>query len=82
MSVAIPKLEQAVYEKCIQNPALAKTLKNTGSKTLTECNQYDIWWGIGLSLNDPLAKDHNAWKGKNKMGDILEYARDRLPDEL
>lgn len=38
----------------------------------------DRIWGIGLSVNDPMRFDINAWKGKNLLGYSLMMVRDNL----
>ena len=53
-----------------------KHLVETKKLPLVECNKYDNFWGIGLTLNDKLADDEKSWKGKNNLGSILTKVRD------
>ena len=69
-------MEKAVWEEFHQNPTLMKHLVETKKLPLVECNKYDNFWGIGLTLKDKLADDEKSWKGKNKFGSILTKVRD------
>ena len=69
-------MEKAVWETFHQNPTLMKHLVETKKLPLVECNKYDNFWGIGLTLNDMLADDEKSWKGKNNLGSILTKVRD------
>ena len=64
----------AIREKFLQNPELQTYLLETGEKILGEATRNDFW-GIGLSLDHPQVLDHNQWKGKNVLGEILMSVR-------
>ena len=61
-----------------QDEVLKKQLLSTGSKMLVECNKYDRFWGVGLSLNDDSALNKTQWKGENQLGNILIKVRENL----
>lgn len=71
-----------VYEglraKFTQNYFLKQKLLDTQDAMLAECAVKDRIWGIGLSVNDPMRFDINAWKGKNLLGYSLMMVRDNL----
>ena len=71
-----------VYEgllaKFSQNELLRRRLKMTEQMIFAECAVKDRVWGIGLSVNDPMRFDINAWKGKNLLGYSLMMVRDNL----
>ena len=61
-----------------QNDDLYSFLKNTDGYELVEASPYDKVWGIGRSINDPLAYDRNSWLGTNWLGETLTRVRDTL----
>ena len=71
-------MECAVKAKFQQNDALKKELLDTRNKNLVECNAYDKFWGIGLSMYNAVAMDRTKWKGQNKLGVILVKVRDDI----
>jgi ribA/ribD-fused uncharacterized protein len=69
----------AVYAKFSQNEHMKDFLIRTGDCELIEANRYDDFWGVGLSLRDvDNLKDHEQWKGLNKLGKILTQVREAL----
>ena len=72
-------MEAAFRAKFTQNQELATAITLTGTSIFHECNQYDSYWGIGLSLPHACARDdHSQVKGKNVMGEILVAVRDYI----
>ena len=70
-------MEEGVQAKFTQNHELATAITLTGTRNFLECNQYDTYWGIGLSLSEATRRDDQSdIKGKNVMGDILATVRD------
>ncbi len=69
---------EGLVAKFEQNPNLCDFLLSTGDTTIIECNKYDPFWAIGLSLNDKDIFDSTAWKGENRLGRILGDIRDEL----
>lgn len=71
--------------KYSQNRGLRRKLFQTLGATLVEASPLDAIWGIGLSADDPRARDRAHWLGENLLGRILTDVRDRLaeahPDE-
>ena len=57
---------------------MKQKLLDTQDAMLAECAVKDRIWGIGLSVNDPMRFDINAWKGKNLLGYSLMMVRDNL----
>ncbi len=55
-------MEDALYAKFNQNPALRTILAETHRRTLVECNRFDSTWGIGVGLFNKEAEDLTTWK--------------------
>lgn len=76
------KRELIVYDgnhaKFIQNADLYKALMDTRGTVLVEASPSDSIWGIGLSAEDPRAKDEANWRGMNLLGKILTRLRDNF----
>jgi len=49
---------------------------------LAEANAKDIFWGIGLSEEDPDVHHCEKWRGKNLLGEILMKVRGQLRNEF
>jgi len=47
---------------------------------LAEANAKDIFWGIGLSEEDPDVQNPEKWKGDNLLDGVLMNVRDELRD--
>ncbi|GAA4898473.1 NADAR domain-containing protein [Tessaracoccus lubricantis] len=60
------------------HPHLLQYLKSTGSKILVEASPIDRVWGIGLSSDDPAAREPARWPGLNIQGFALMEARRQL----
>eukprot|EP01124_Arcella_intermedia_P020801 TRINITY_DN28326_c0_g1_i1.p1 TRINITY_DN28326_c0_g1~~TRINITY_DN28326_c0_g1_i1.p1 ORF type:complete len:166 (-),score=52.01 TRINITY_DN28326_c0_g1_i1:5-502(-) len=71
----------ASYAKFSQNDKLKAHLMNTGSKILAEASPKDTVWGIGMEASHPDARVKAKWKGTNKLGEALMYARGRIAEE-
>lgn len=61
-----------------QDAALGSYLSSTANRVLVEASPRDRIWGIGLSADDPSARQPAAWQGLNLLGFALMEARDRL----
>lgn len=71
----------ANYAKFTQNLDLMAKLKATGDAIMAEASPGDKIWGIGLTADDPRAKDPEKWNGQNILGAILmEIRRDYVND--
>ena len=66
------------YAKFSQNAGLLKKLLATGDMVLAEANAKDIFWGIGLSEDDPNVQYPEKWKGNNLLGEVLMTVRKQL----
>lgn len=64
--------------KFTQNMALQAYLLGTGNKVLVEASPVDPIWGIGMSRDDPGARDPAQWKGTNLLGFALMEVRHRI----
>jgi ribA/ribD-fused uncharacterized protein len=71
-----------LLEKFRQNPDQLEELLATGDTGLVEASPYDRIWGIGLAENAPGVDDPANWKGENRLGNLLNRARDELRNEL
>jgi ribA/ribD-fused uncharacterized protein len=63
--------------KFTRNDALQGFLLGTGNKVL-EASPVDPVWGIGLSRDDPDARQPARWKGTNLLGFALMEVRHRI----
>lgn len=68
------------YAKFSQNAGLRKKLLATEDMVLVEANAKDIFWGIGLSEDNPDVQDPKKWRGENLLGGILMNVREQLKD--
>ena len=60
-------MEKILYEKFVQNPALAQALLDTGNKTLKKGSyRGDLYWGVNLKTGE----------GENRLGKILMQLRE------
>ena len=67
-----------ITAKFAQNYKLTNFLSKFKDHNFVECNAYDSFWGIGLSLNNPDVMDRKKWKGKNILGECLDQVLVRL----
>ncbi|PAV89093.1 hypothetical protein WR25_20512 [Diploscapter pachys] len=68
----------ALTAKFSQNWKLREWLFLTNGTELVECSPMDQIWGIGLSIDDPGATNKKRWRGKNKLGRLLDQVREDL----
>jgi ribA/ribD-fused uncharacterized protein len=66
------------YAKFSQNPRLSEFLLATGNAILVEASPMEWIWGIGLTEEDPRARQPAHWKGLNLLGFALMAARTQL----
>lgn len=69
---------QGNFLKFSQNQNLCNFLIETGNCVLVEASPYDTIWGIGMSADDPDARNPQRWKGANLLGFALMKVRERL----
>jgi len=77
-SVAKDVMYKGCLAKFSQDRGLKVVLLATEGTTLVEASPEDRIWGIGLSKNDPRAKDRAQWRGTNWLGETLNKVRDYL----
>ena len=65
-------MKRALREKFKQKTKLGGLLRDTGKKTLIECNKYYSYWGNGRHVYDRNAR-HGI--GQNRFGKLLEEVR-------
>jgi len=80
-AIARDVVYKANYAKFTQNENCLHTLKEQEGKTIVEASPYDKIWGIGLSKDDPRAKDKSQWEGTNWLGEAIMQVRDKLIEE-
>ena len=68
-------MKRALREKFKQKTKLGGLLRDTGKKTLIECNKYDSYWANGRHLYDKNAR-HGI--GQNRLGKLLEEVREMV----
>ena len=61
-----------------QNPNLGNFLLATGDSVIVEASPRDRIWGIGMSQNNPAAREPRQWRGQNLLGFALMTARRQL----
>lgn len=66
------------YLKFSQNKNLKHFLIQTKNKILVEASPVDAIWGIGLTEDNPNAKNPKEWRGENLLGFALMEVRDEL----
>ena len=78
MKKAYSVTKLGIEEKFKQNRELQKLLLKTGSATIGEASEYNIFWTTGVDISEPNALNPKKWSGKNMMGNILMSIRDNL----
>lgn len=68
----------ASRHKFMQNEDLLEQLFTTDDCYLVEASPYDTIWGIGLSEDNPDAKNPEKWRGTNWLGDMLTLLREDI----
>lgn len=66
------------YARFRQNAEQRELLFSTRGTTLVEASPHDRVWGIGLSADDPRARDRSQWLGLNLLGETLTRVREAL----
>jgi ribA/ribD-fused uncharacterized protein len=74
-------IQEIIREKFRQNPELAEQLLQTKRARLGADILGDLLFGIGLSIENPLAADYKKWTGQNLLGLALEDIRSELKEE-
>ena len=68
---------ELVKANFLQNPELAKELKNTGTKQLAESGKHQ-YYATGLSITNRDILNTGKWTGSSKLGEILISVRREL----
>lgn len=71
----------ACLRKFQQNPDLRKQLFDTQDALLVETSPFDNYWGVGITLDDPLIQNPKRWRGKNVLGRLLTKLREILKND-
>lgn len=79
-SVCDSVMLHGVTEKFLQNADARKHLLRTEKSVIAAANNFDMYWGIGLAIDDENSRDLLKWKGLNKLGVILMYVRQMLKE--
>ena len=77
-SVVLDVACEVARQKFSQLPEEAAVLLETGEAIVAEASKNDVFWGIGLGLDNPTALDPARWRGSNILGYSLMKARDDL----
>ena len=68
-----------VYIKFKQNFELRDELLKLGEgRKFVEGSPVDTIWGVGIDYRDMKIRDEKNWRGKNKLGQCLDYAYNEL----
>jgi ribA/ribD-fused uncharacterized protein len=71
-------IKEGCLKKFTAHSTLKNILKQSGKRILAEASPSDVYWGIGLSLRDPLVTNQDKWGGRNELGKILMAIRREL----
>ena len=76
-------LQTALAAKFTQDESMKAALLATGDTVLGEASPTDIFFGIGLSLSNPMVTNQHKWRGNNLLGKTLMQIRTSISnDEL
>ncbi len=78
--VSIKYMKRVCFDKFIQNPHLQTAFKEAKGKTIVEASPHDKLWGIGLSMEDPLANIESNWLGLNQLGQVLKRVGEMIDE--
>jgi len=57
---------------------LREKLVKTAPAVLVEGSRSDVYWGVGVTFDDPQIQDPANWRGENKFGQLLMALRTEL----
>lgn len=69
---SVPAVTIGNISKFSQNDDIHAVMVAMGDRTYVEGSRYDDIWGVKLSWDDPKIEDERNWKGKNKLGKVLD----------
>ena len=72
---------KGLLEKFEQNNDLRAKLLETYPRKLFESTEFDTYWGTGLPLSSKHCLNSSKHCGKNKMGELLHFVRNKYVEE-
>ena len=72
--IAVEVLQIGVTAKFKQNSHLVRVIKSTMKRSFLECNAYDGYWGIGVSLKEASSSRIIKSRGKTQTRSLTSYS--------
>jgi ribA/ribD-fused uncharacterized protein len=66
-----------VGEKLDQHANIRAALMKTDDTIIVEASDKDFFWGAGIGIDDPKIADSTQWPGRNELGKIFMWHRDK-----
>jgi ribA/ribD-fused uncharacterized protein len=68
---SVPIVTVGLIAKFSQHDGLYEVIREMGDRTFVEGSKFDDVWGVKLDWADPRIEDETNWRGRNKLGKVL-----------